>query len=166
MDRHWVSPLSELIASCPRNCFFAAASFDGDSSVVWSLDISFPASFRHLSRFSLSQPMHTVTMPLSLYFRVQGRARLGAQLLWEQWNGKRFEPVRAVDETEQLQHSGAMFLFLPEAAPVRSLFGAEGCWLRLSRSQARPVPMGRMTAGQGSRLRNTRTPTFPPERSG
>ena len=79
-------------------------------------------------------------MPLSLYFRVQGRARLGAQLLWEQWNGKRFEPVRAVDETEQLQHSGAMFLFLPEAAPARSLFGAEGCWLRLSRSQARPGP--------------------------
>lgn len=76
-------------------------------------------------------------MPLSVYFQVKGRAALNAQLLWECWNGKAFEEVRAVDETEQLMHSGSMFLFLPEALPQRNLFGAGGCWLRLSRTGSR-----------------------------
>lgn len=76
-------------------------------------------------------------MPLSVYFQVKGRAMVNAQLVWECWNGKAFEAVRAVDETEQLMHSGSMFLFLPDALPRRTLFGAEGCWLRLSRTGSR-----------------------------
>lgn len=73
-------------------------------------------------------------MPLSLRFQVEGRARLTGQLLWEYWNGKGFEPVRTVDLTERLLHSGEMFLFLPERLPEAELFGETGCWLRLSRS--------------------------------
>ena len=73
-------------------------------------------------------------MPLSLRFRVEGRARLRGQLLWEYWNGKDFEPIRTVDQTERLLHSGEMFLFLPARVPAAELFGVSGCWLRLSRS--------------------------------
>ena len=73
-------------------------------------------------------------MPLSLRFEVEGRANLTGQLLWEYWNGKSFEPVRTVDQTERLLHSGEMFLFLPERLPEAEKFGAAGCWLRLSRS--------------------------------
>ncbi len=75
-------------------------------------------------------------MPLSLRFQVEGRARLRGQLLWEYWNGKDFEPVRAVDQTERLLHSGEMFLFLPIRLPETELFGEMGCWLRMSRSAA------------------------------
>ena len=73
-------------------------------------------------------------MPLSLRFRVEGRARLSGQLLWEYWNGKGFEPVRTVDRTERLLHSGETFLFLPEPIPEAELFGLPGYWLRLTRS--------------------------------
>ena len=83
-------------------------------------------------RFSVSPH----AMPLSLRFQVEGRARLRGQLLWEYWDGKEFEPVRAVDQTERLLHSGEMFLFLPARVPEEALFGMEGCWLRLSRSAA------------------------------
>lgn len=76
-------------------------------------------------------------MPLSIYFQVKGRAMVNAQLVWECWNGKAFETVRAVDETGQLLHSGSMFLFLPDNLPRRTLFGAEGCWLRLNRTGSR-----------------------------
>ncbi len=78
--------------------------------------------------------------PLSLYFRVMGRARPEGQLLWEWWNGRAFEVARAADGTEQLLHSGAVFLFLPEPLPERTLFGVGGCWLRLSRTGDRPGP--------------------------
>ena len=75
-------------------------------------------------------------MPLSLRFQVEGRARLRGQLLWEYWNGKRFEPIRAVDQTDRLLHSGEMFLFLPDRVPETELIGLTGYWLRLSRSAA------------------------------
>ena len=75
-------------------------------------------------------------MPLSLRFQVEGRARLAGQLLWEYWNGKDFEPIRTVDQTERLLHSGEMFLFLPERVPEAELFGETGFWLRMSRSAA------------------------------
>ncbi|MBE7005311.1 MAG: hypothetical protein E7425_13735 [Ruminococcaceae bacterium] len=82
-------------------------------------------------------------MPLSLRFQVEGRARLTGQLLWEYWNGKDFEPIRTVDQTERLLHSGEMFLFLPERLPEAELFGEKGCWLRLNRStsEAGIMPM-------------------------
>ncbi len=73
-------------------------------------------------------------MPLSLRFQVEGRSRLRGQLLWEYWNGKDFEPVRTVDQTDRLLHSGEMFLFLPARVPEAELFGVSGCWLRMSRS--------------------------------
>ena len=73
-------------------------------------------------------------MPLSLRFQVEGRALLSGQLLWEFWNGKDFEPIRTVDQTERLLHSGEMFLFLPERLPEAELFGTAGYWLRMSRS--------------------------------
>ena len=73
-------------------------------------------------------------MPLSLRFQVEGRANLTGQLLWDYWNGKDFEPIRTIDQTERLLHSGEMFLFLPDRFPEGELFGTEGCWLRLSRS--------------------------------
>ena len=73
-------------------------------------------------------------MPLSLRFQVEGRAHLAGQLLWEYWNGKRFEPIRTVDQTERLLHSGEFFLFLPEKLPETERFGVSGCWLRMSRS--------------------------------
>ncbi len=73
-------------------------------------------------------------MPLSLRFRIEGRARLTGQLLWEYWNGKTFELLRTVDQTENLLHSGEMFLFLPERLPEAELYGETGCWLRMSRS--------------------------------
>lgn len=79
-------------------------------------------------------------MPLSIWLQMLGRAELKGQLLWERWNGKTFEPVRAVDETEQLLHSGCIYLFLTEPVPRASLFGAKGCWLRLTCTGPRPVP--------------------------
>ncbi len=79
-------------------------------------------------------------MPLSLHFQVAGRRDLGEQLLWERWNGKAFEAVRAVDETEQLLHSGCVYLYLPEPLPRGEFFGQEGCWLRLSRTTERGGP--------------------------
>ena len=75
-------------------------------------------------------------MPLSLRFQVEGRARLTGQLQWEYWNSKDFEPIRTVDQTERLLHSGEIFLFLPERVPEAEFFGLTGCWLRLSRSAA------------------------------
>ncbi len=75
-------------------------------------------------------------IPLSLRFQVEGRARLRGQLMWEYWNGKRFEPIRAVDQTDRLLHSGEMFLFLPDRVPETELIGLTGYWLRLSRSAA------------------------------
>ena len=75
-------------------------------------------------------------MPLSLRFQIEGRAHLNGQLAWEYWNGKNFDPIRTVDQTERLLHSGEIFLFLPERLPSAVKFGDEGYWLRLSRSAA------------------------------
>ncbi len=73
-------------------------------------------------------------MPLSLRFQVEGRAKLKGQLLWEYWNGKTFEPVRTVDQTERLFHSGEVFLFLPERLPEAQMFGENGFWMRMGLS--------------------------------
>lgn len=76
-------------------------------------------------------------MPLSLRFQVTGRAPMEEQLIWEWWNGRAFEPVRSVDQTERLCHSGEVLLFLPQPLPLSVFFGQEGCWLRVSRSARR-----------------------------
>ncbi len=73
-------------------------------------------------------------MPLSLLFEVVGRVPLTDKLVWECCTGERFEAVAAVDLTGNLHHTGQVMLYLPERLPRVSLFGAEGCWLRVSRS--------------------------------
>ena len=73
-------------------------------------------------------------MPLSIFFDVAGRVCLEDKLHFEAWTGQRFEPVRSVDMTRNLLHPGVMLLYLPKPLPVHTLFGQEGCWLRLSRS--------------------------------
>lgn len=85
--------------------------------------------------FRFDRSMHA--MPLSLYFRVEGRTRLEGQLLWDFWNGKAFVPARALDRTDHLLHSGEMYLYLPERVPETELFGVSGCWLRLRQSAVR-----------------------------
>ena len=98
-------------------------------------------------------------MPLSIWLQMLGRAELKGQLLWERWNGKTFEPVRAVDETEQLLHSGCIYLFLTEPVPRASLFGAEGLRAAadLHRAPSRPAPGG----GQGPAERGACGPVPP-----
>ncbi len=93
-------------------------------------------------RFSVSPH----AMPLSLRFQVEGRTHLSGQLLWEYWNGKTFEPVRTVDQTERLLHSGEIFLFLPERLQETEKFGDIGCWLRMSRSATETCAMPTVAA--------------------
>ena len=73
-------------------------------------------------------------MPLSILFDMAGRVILEDKVVFEAWNGSRFEPVRTVDLTRNLLHPGTMLLYLPKPLPRHTLFGAEGHWLRLSRS--------------------------------
>ena len=122
----------------PMRCF---SDNNGRQYVVEEADrhrqIMFPAltpmpKERPAMYFRFDRSPHA--MPLSLRFQVQGRAHLMGQLLWEYWNGKAFEPVRTVDLTERLLHSGEIFLFLPEPLQESDRLGIDGCWLRLSRS--------------------------------
>lgn len=85
-------------------------------------------------------------MPLSLLFRVEGRARLEGQLLWDVWNGKNFVPIRALDCTDHLLHSGEMYLYLPEPVPETEFFDLTGCWLRLRRSSSRAAALPAVAA--------------------
>lgn len=73
-------------------------------------------------------------MPLSIFFDMAGRVKLDDKVRFEAWTGSRFEPVRTVDLTRNLLHSGTMLLYLPKPLPTHTFFGREGCWLRLSRS--------------------------------
>ncbi len=77
-------------------------------------------------------------MPLSLRFQMAGRVCMEDALLWEWWDGSRFQPIRCVDGTENLLHSGEFFLYLSQPLPRSELLGQEGCWLRLSRTSRRP----------------------------
>lgn len=82
--------------------------------------------------FCFDQSPHA--MPLSIYLEMAGRAPLDDKLSFEVWTGKRFEPVHSLDLTRNLLCSGLMLLYLPEALPVASFFGEEGCWIRMIRS--------------------------------
>lgn len=77
--------------------------------------------------------------PLSLYVGIAGGTGMSEGLQWEWWDGRRFVPARSQDQTHGLGRSGTMQIFLPEPLPPARLFGQEGCWLRLSRTAARPV---------------------------
>ena len=73
-------------------------------------------------------------MPLSLLFAVVGRVPRTDKLVWECCTGQGFEAVATVDLTGNLHHTGQVMLYLPEPLPAVSLFGEQGCWLRVSRS--------------------------------
>lgn len=73
-------------------------------------------------------------MPLSLFFDLAGRVKLEDKVRFEAWTGSRFEPVRTVDLTRNLLCPGMMLLYLSQPLPQHTLFGREGCWLRLTRS--------------------------------
>lgn len=99
--------------------------------------LSFPAlrGLEELPRamyFCFDRSPHA--MPLSILFDVAGRVQLEDKLRFEAWTGSRFEPVRTVDLTRNLLHPGTMLLYLSRPLPVRTLFGTEGCWLRLCRT--------------------------------
>ena len=87
-------------------------------------------------------------MPLSLYIEVAGRVKLEDKLRFEAWTGERFELVRTVDLTHNLLHPGVILLYLPTPLPTHTLFGTEGCWLRLSRSSYLENGGGRLLVNQ------------------
>ncbi len=127
----------------PKRPVWCFSENNGRQSVLEEADrypqMDFPALMpmkaeRAAMYFRFDRSPHA--MPLSLRFQVAGRARLTGQLLWEYWNGKAFELIRTVDQTERLLHSGEVFLFLPEPLPEAEHFGVRGFWLRMSRSAA------------------------------
>ncbi len=73
-------------------------------------------------------------MPLSILFEVAGRAPLDDKLAFEAWAGGRFKPVRSVDLTRNLMHTGMAFLYLPDPLPEAVFFGEAGHWIRVIRS--------------------------------
>lgn len=73
-------------------------------------------------------------MPLSILFEVSGKAPLDDKLVFEAWTGSRFKPVRSVDLTRNLAHTGTALLYLPEPLPKAEFFGETGCWIRVIRS--------------------------------
>ena len=80
-------------------------------------------------------------MPLSLRFRMQGWTRMEEKLLWEAEGENGFEPVQCLDETENLFHTGEIFLYLPRPLPETERFGVTGHWLRMSRTSRRAGPL-------------------------
>lgn len=85
-------------------------------------------------------------MPLSLLFEMVGQTAMEEQLNWECWTGKGFQPVRWLDLTGALHHTGQMLLYLPEPLAETELFGACGYWLRLCRSSFLPGKTPRVAA--------------------
>ncbi len=73
-------------------------------------------------------------MPLSLLFEAAGQGTLDDKIAFEAWTGNRFEPVRWVDLTRNLLHTGLVLLYLPRPLPEAEFFGQKGCWLRMVRS--------------------------------
>ena len=74
-------------------------------------------------------------LPTALTFDLLGRSDLRGKILYEAWNGTRFETLRVLDETRSLGCSGQVYLYLPQPLPKAEFFGQEGCWLRMSMSE-------------------------------
>ena len=70
-------------------------------------------------------------LPLSLGFRLDGISHISEKLIWEMGTKSGFVPVQYIDLTENLKHSGDVFLYLTEPLPEKSMFGESGFWLRL-----------------------------------
>ncbi|MBQ9345856.1 MAG: baseplate J/gp47 family protein, partial [Oscillibacter sp.] len=79
-------------------------------------------------------------MPLSVRFWMEGRTRMEEEIQWEARTAAGFVSVQCVDRTENLLHSGEMYLFLPEPLSEAELFGQRGYWLRLRRTSLRAAP--------------------------
>ncbi len=112
-------------------------------------------------------------MPLSILFDVAGRVQLEDKLRFEAWTGSRFEPVRTVDFTHNLLHPGVMLLYLSKPLPTHTLFGTQGCWLRLCRTsylensggwpRVRDIRLNMVEAVQRERAEEERFSTGPYE---
>lgn len=72
--------------------------------------------------------------PVSIMFELAGESGAQGKLLYEFWDGTRFEPLRTLDGTRSLAHSGPVYLYLTRPAVWGGLFGRKGCWLRVSRT--------------------------------
>ncbi|MGN0706433.1 MAG: baseplate J/gp47 family protein [Faecalibacterium sp.] len=93
-------------------------------------------------------------LPIALTFDLPGHAATRSKILYEAWNGTRFEQVRTVDETRNLEYSGQVYLYLPQPLPRAVFFGQEGCWLRMSMSE---LPIHQVLPTVGSIRLNTVT---------
>lgn len=107
-----------------------------------ALEVMEPAPQSMYFRFDRSPD----ALPLSLLFEMAGRTAMEEQLNWECRTGKGFQPVRWLDLTGGLHHTGQMLLYLPDPLEETELFGARGCWLRLCRSSFLPGKTPRVAA--------------------
>ena len=111
-----------------RRAVEGAERFDALEFVAFEpIEPGYPAMYLRFDR-----SMHG--MPLALRFQLIGRTRIEDALSWEWWDGSRFQPVRCVDGTENLLHSGEIFFYLPERLKEHEFFGQTGCWLRVCRA--------------------------------
>ena len=154
MHQRWVVPFVRDAALLwqydrPRPVRLAGADNNGDRVLaedaigkLRALETMEPAPQAMYLRFDRSPH----AMPLSLRFEMAGHRPAEDQLLWECWTGQEFQPVRWLDLTGNLHHTGHMLLYLPQPLPAARLLGAEGCWLRLRRSAFLPGPSPKVAA--------------------
>ena len=108
-------------------------------------DLAFPALVglpEHPRAMYLCFDRSPHAMPLSILFDMAGRVKMEDKVRFEAWNGTRFETVRTVDLTRNLLHPGVMLLYLSRPLPACTMFGTQGCWLRLSRTSYLDNPGG------------------------
>lgn len=71
--------------------------------------------------------------PVKWFLEVANEAeRRACVLVWEYWNGKRWERLHPVDETGQLSKSGFVTLTIRRDIERLALFGIERYWIRVS----------------------------------
>lgn len=91
------------------------------------------APISHAMYFRFNRSPHA--MPLSILFTIVGRTPQRNHLIWEFCVGdNQFESVSVIDLTNNLQHTGQLFLYLTAPLPSVTLFGQAGYWLRVRES--------------------------------
>jgi len=91
------------------------------------------APIDHAMYFRFNRSPHA--MPLSILFNIVGRVPQRNHLIWEFCTDvNQFESVSVIDLTNNLQHTGQLFLYLPTPLPSVTLFGQKGYWLRVRES--------------------------------
>lgn len=73
-------------------------------------------------------------IPVSMMFEVIGKSAPRGKIIYEYWNGSRFEQIRALDGTHNLAHSGPVYLYMTQPPSQEEFFGRQGYWLRMSLS--------------------------------